>query len=64
MERQVALRTQQLANTEALKAELHQLQVEILQERTKVTALSEELETPMNVHRSIAILIPFFRNMF
>jgi hypothetical protein len=24
---------------------------ELLQERTKVTALSEELENPMNVHR-------------
>jgi hypothetical protein len=51
LERQLALRTQQLAATEALKAELHHVQMEILQERTKVAALSEELETPMNVHR-------------
>jgi hypothetical protein len=27
------------------------LQKELLQEKTKVTALSEELENPMNVHR-------------
>ncbi|CEO99227.1 Cilia- and flagella-associated protein 58 central coiled coil domain-containing protein [Plasmodiophora brassicae] len=51
MERQLALKSNQLANTEALKSELHHLQIEILSERTKVAALSEELETPMNVHR-------------
>merc|ERR550537_969559 len=31
--------------------EVFQLQRELLQERTKVKALSEELENPMNVHR-------------
>ena len=30
---------------------MHQLQREVLSERTKVKALSEELENPMNVHR-------------
>lgn len=34
-----------------LKREVLTLQREILQEKTKVTALSEELENPMNVHR-------------
>jgi len=34
-----------------LKRELLTVQREILQEKTKVTALSEELENPMNVHR-------------
>lgn len=34
-----------------LKKELLLLQRELLQEKTKVTALSEELENPMNVHR-------------
>lgn len=34
-----------------LKREILQLQRELLQEKTKVTALSEELENPMNVHR-------------
>ena len=33
------------------KKEILQLQRELLQEKTKVTALSEELENPMNVHR-------------
>lgn len=34
-----------------LKKEILQLQKDLLQEKTKVTALSEELENPMNVHR-------------
>ena len=34
-----------------LRNEVYQLQRELLQERTKVRALSEELENPMNVHR-------------
>jgi chromosome segregation ATPase len=38
-------------NVDALRNELYQLQRELLQERTKVRALSEELENPMNVHR-------------
>ena len=33
------------------KLEILQLQKELLQEKTRVTALSEELENPMNVHR-------------
>jgi len=36
---------------EDLKKEVYHLQRELLQERTKVKALSEELENPMNVHR-------------
>merc|ERR1711939_126274 len=39
------------AKIEFLRRELLHLQKELLQERTKVTALSEELENPMNVHR-------------
>ena len=39
------------SNTEEMKREILQLQKELLQEKTKVTALSEELENPMNVHR-------------
>jgi len=34
-----------------LRREVFQLQRELLQEKTKVKALSEELENPMNVHR-------------
>lgn len=34
-----------------MKTEIFQLQRELLQEKTKVKALSEELENPMNVHR-------------
>merc|ERR1712134_253258 len=34
-----------------VKREVFHLQKELLQERTKVKALSEELENPMNVHR-------------
>eukprot|EP01042_Synura_sphagnicola_P002294 gene2294-2745_t len=36
---------------EDLRRQLLQLQKSLLQEKTKVTALSEELENPMNVHR-------------
>merc|ERR1712065_37096 len=34
-----------------LRHEMLHMQKELLQEKTKVTALSEELENPMNVHR-------------
>jgi len=34
-----------------LKHEVHHLQRELLEERTKVKALSQELENPINVHR-------------
>jgi len=42
---------EQAVNIEDLKKEVYHLQRELLQERTKVKALSEELENPMNVHR-------------
>jgi len=42
---------QQAVNIDDLKKEVYHLQRELLQERTKVKALSEELENPMNVHR-------------
>jgi len=40
-----------VSNMETLRNEVYQLQRELLQERTKVRSLSEELENPMNVHR-------------
>merc|ERR1712113_31453 len=42
---------QQAESIHDLKKEVYHLQRELLQERTKVKALSEELENPMNVHR-------------
>jgi chromosome segregation ATPase len=42
---------QQAENIDDHKKEVYHLQRELLQERTKVKALSEELENPMNVHR-------------
>ncbi|OXB71697.1 UNVERIFIED_CONTAM: hypothetical protein H355_008750, partial [Colinus virginianus] len=41
----------QVASVDELKREVYRLQKELLQERTKVKALSESLENPMNVHR-------------
>merc|ERR1712187_296672 len=41
----------QADNTSDLKKEVYHLQRDLLQERTKVKALSEELENPLNVHR-------------
>ena len=40
-----------VSSLKTLRYEVYQLQRELLQERTKVRALSEELENPMNVHR-------------
>ena len=34
-----------------LKNEIHNLQKELIEEKLKVKALTEELENPMNVHR-------------
>merc|ERR1711981_1062884 len=49
--RELHIGKQQVVNIDDLKKEVYQLQRELLQERTKVKALSEELENPMNVHR-------------
>lgn len=40
-----------VADVDILKHEVHSLGRQLLQERTKVKALSEELENPLNVHR-------------
>ena len=42
-----------LANVEALKREVHHLGCELLAERSRVRAMSDELETPLNVHRCV-----------
>merc|ERR1719171_2181087 len=44
---------QQAVNIDDLKKEVYHLQRELLQERTKVKALSEELENPMNLGASL-----------
>merc|ERR1719191_1039826 len=51
LKRELHIGKQQVENIDGLKKEVFQLQRELLQERTKVKALSEELENPMNVHR-------------
>lgn len=51
LKRQLQIRGNEVANVETLKHEVYHLQRELLQERIKVKALSEELENPMNVHR-------------
>merc|ERR1711959_303030 len=51
LKRELHIAKQQVVNIDDLKKEEYQLQRELLQERTKVKALSEELENPMNVHR-------------
>merc|ERR1711881_284788 len=48
---EVHIAKQQVVSIADLKREVYQLQRELLQEKTKVKALSEELENPMNVHR-------------
>merc|ERR1719223_1006872 len=49
--REKTIAHQQVANIGDLKKDIFSLQRELLRERTKVKALSEELENPMNVHR-------------
>merc|ERR1711904_746909 len=51
LKRELHIAKQQVVNIDDLKKEVYRLQRELLQERTKVKALSEELENPMNVHR-------------
>jgi chromosome segregation ATPase len=51
LKRLLQIQSHEVTNIEALKNEVYHVQRELLQERTKVKALSEELENPMNVHR-------------
>lgn len=51
LSRKLHVLSSQISKIKDLKIEKHQLQKLLLQERTKVKALSEELENPMNVHR-------------
>merc|ERR1712100_454702 len=49
--REMEIQSQGVKNNDERKRQVYELQRELLQERTKVKALSEELENPMNVHR-------------
>lgn len=51
LKRELHIAKNQVTDISDLKKDVFQLQRELLQERTKVKALSEELENPMNVHR-------------
>uniref|UniRef100_A0A7S4K395 Cilia- and flagella-associated protein 58 central coiled coil domain-containing protein n=1 Tax=Guillardia theta TaxID=55529 RepID=A0A7S4K395_GUITH len=51
LKRKLGMLKQQTSNIDVLRNEVYHLQRELLSERTKVKALSEELENPMNVHR-------------
>merc|ERR1712021_113513 len=51
MRRDLSIHSSQSSNLEGLRAEVYSLQRELLQDRTKVKALSEELENPNNAHR-------------
>jgi chromosome segregation ATPase len=51
LKRELHILRNSIANIDVLKREVHSLGRQLLQERTKVKALSEELENPLNVHR-------------
>ena len=51
--RELAVLRSGAASSEVLKREVLALSRDLLAERTKVRALSEELENPLNVHRWI-----------
>merc|ERR1712078_934882 len=51
LNREMEIQAQKTNNGDERKRQVYELQRELLHERTKVKALSEELENPMNVHR-------------
>eukprot|EP01086_Lenisia_limosa_P012042 TRINITY_DN3928_c0_g1_i1.p1 TRINITY_DN3928_c0_g1~~TRINITY_DN3928_c0_g1_i1.p1 ORF type:complete len:819 (-),score=286.88 TRINITY_DN3928_c0_g1_i1:260-2716(-) len=51
LKREIHVIKSSATHVDNLKNEVYHLQRELLQERTKVKALSEELENPMNIHR-------------
>lgn len=51
LKRELHIHRNSVSNVDALRKEINHLQKDLLQERLKVKALSEELENPMNVHR-------------
>jgi chromosome segregation ATPase len=51
LNRELTILRRSVADVNVLKREVHSLGRQLLQECTKVKALSEELENPLNVHR-------------
>jgi hypothetical protein len=51
LKRELTIQNSKSGEITELRREVYRLQKELLQEKTKVKALSEELENPMNVHR-------------
>lgn len=51
MKRELEIGKHQVTDIDDMNRKVYKLQRELLQERTKVKALSEELENPQNVHR-------------
>lgn len=51
LNRELSILKRSVADVNILKREVHNLGRQLLQECTKVKALSEELENPLNVHR-------------
>lgn len=51
LQRELTALRSSVANAEVLRREVHHLSRELLVERSKVKALGEELESPLNVHR-------------
>eukprot|EP00520_Triparma_pacifica_P005870 CAMPEP_0118657374 /NCGR_PEP_ID=MMETSP0785-20121206/13984_1 /TAXON_ID=91992 /ORGANISM="Bolidomonas pacifica, Strain CCMP 1866" /LENGTH=865 /DNA_ID=CAMNT_0006550287 /DNA_START=8 /DNA_END=2602 /DNA_ORIENTATION=+ len=51
LQREAVIAKSNVVNVDGLKRDLMHKNKELLQEKTKVKALSEELENPMNVHR-------------
>jgi len=51
LRREYELAKEQVENVDDLKQEINSLQKDLLNQKTKVRALQDELEIPMNVHR-------------
>jgi uncharacterized protein (DUF3084 family) len=51
LKRELTLLRNSVGKVDTLKNEIYHLERQLLQERTKVKALSEELENPLNIHR-------------
>jgi len=51
IKRELTILRRSVGHVDTLRNEVYKLQKDLLQEKTKVKALSEELENPMNIHR-------------
>ena len=60
LRREKTILQKRVSNVEDLRREVFHLQRELLRERTRCKALEEELENPMNIHRSRSVTSVYY----